>query len=78
MTMTEPQKRTSGTAEPQVPGLKVGARTEFCVIGDVIPGQLDALRQVLKGHMADPRTQEAVNEIGAQLQEHGTAATASL
>ena len=64
MTMTEPQQGTSGTAEPQVPGQKVGARTEFCVIGDVIPGQLDALRQVLKEHMANPRTQEAITEIG--------------
>jgi hypothetical protein len=54
----------SGTAEPQVPGLRVGARTEFCVIGDVIPGQLDALRQVLKDHQADPGTQEAINQIG--------------
>ena len=51
-------------AEPPVPGLRLGARTEFCVIGDVIPGQLDALRQVLKGHMANPRTQDAINEIG--------------
>jgi hypothetical protein len=64
MTMTEPQKGTRDTADPQVPGLKVGARTEFCVIGDVIPGHLDALRQVLKEHMANPRTQEAVHEIG--------------
>jgi hypothetical protein len=64
MTMTEPRQGTSGTGEPQVPGLKVGARTEFCAIGDVIPGHLDALRQVLKGGMANTRIQEAVTEIG--------------
>jgi len=51
-------------AEPQVPGLKVGARTEFLVIGDVIPGHEEALRQVLKEHMANPRTQEAIAQIG--------------
>jgi hypothetical protein len=45
-------------------GLKVGARSEFLVIGDVIPGQEKALRQTLERHMADPRTQEAVNQIG--------------
>ena len=50
--------------DPQVPGLKVGARTEFCVIGDVIPGHEDMLRQVLAEQMANPRTQEAVNEVG--------------
>jgi hypothetical protein len=50
--------------EPQVPGLKVGARTEFLAIGDVIPGHEDALRQVLKEHMALPRTAEAIAEIG--------------
>jgi hypothetical protein len=46
------------------PGLKLGARTEFLVIGDVIPGHEAALRQVLKEHMANPRTQEAVAQIG--------------
>jgi hypothetical protein len=51
-------------ADPQRPGLKVGARTEFLVIGDVIPGHEDTLRQVLKEHMANPRTQQAVKEIG--------------
>ena len=50
--------------EPQVPGLKAGSRTEFLVIGDVIPGHEDALRQVLKEINASPRSQEAVNEIG--------------
>lgn len=45
-------------------GLKIGARTEFLVIGDVIPGHEDTLRQVLNEHMANPRTQDAVNEIG--------------
>ena len=62
--MADTQKEKSGMAEPQVPGLKVGARTEFLVIGDVIPGHEEALRQVLKEHGANPRTQEAVNEIG--------------
>ncbi|MDX6292333.1 MAG: hypothetical protein QOH50_1408 [Kribbellaceae bacterium] len=45
-------------------GLKVGARSEFMVIGDVIAGHEEALRQTLKRHMADPRTQQAVNQIG--------------
>ena len=45
-------------------GLKVGARSEFLVIGDVIPGHEEALRQTLKRHMADPRTQQAINQIG--------------
>ena len=31
--------------EPQVPGLRAGSRMEFLVIGDVIPGHEDALRQ---------------------------------
>ena len=39
--------------EPQVPGLKAGSRTEFLVIGDVIPGHEDALRQVMREHMAN-------------------------
>jgi hypothetical protein len=51
-------------ADQKRPGLKVGARTEFLVIGDVIPGHEDALRQVLAEHMDNPRTQEAVNGIG--------------
>ena len=50
--------------QPQVPGLRLGARTEFLVIGDVIPGHEDALRQILREHMANPRTQEAVAQIG--------------
>jgi hypothetical protein len=45
-------------------GLKVGARSEFLAIGDVTPGQEEALRQTLKRHMADPRTQGAVLQIG--------------
>ena len=45
-------------------GLKVGERSEFLVIGDVIPGHEEELRQTLKRHMADPRTQQAVNQIG--------------
>ena len=45
--MTEPQEMSDMT-EPQVPGLKAGSRTEFLVIGDVIPGHEDALRQALK------------------------------
>jgi hypothetical protein len=46
------------------PGLKLGARTEFLVIGDVIAGHEETLRKVLKEHMANPRTQEAVAQIG--------------
>jgi hypothetical protein len=49
---------------PKRTGLKCGAKTEFLVIGDVIPGHEEALRQVLKAHAANPRTQEAINEIG--------------
>ncbi|MDT7651059.1 MAG: hypothetical protein QOI36_2465 [Pseudonocardiales bacterium] len=45
-------------------GLKVGARSEFLAIGDVIPGHEEELHQTLQRHMADPRTQEAVNQIG--------------
>jgi hypothetical protein len=60
----EPKKTKPETGGPQRPGLKLGARTEFLVIGDVIPGHEEALRQVLKRHMANPRTQDAINEIG--------------
>ena len=49
---------------PKRPGLKVGSRTEFTVLGDVIPGHEDALRQVLREHIDNPRTQQAVEEIG--------------
>ena len=45
-------------------GLKLGARSEFLAIGEVIPENEEELRQTLKRHMADPRTQEAVNQIG--------------
>jgi hypothetical protein len=45
-------------------GLKVGARSEFLAIGDVIPGHEEVLRQTLKRHMSDSRTQQAVNQIG--------------
>ena len=62
--MAEPQTAKSAVVDPQVPGLKLGARTEFLVIGDVIPGHEETLRQVLKEHMANPRTQQAVEEIG--------------
>jgi hypothetical protein len=51
-------------ADQTRPGLKVGVRTEFLVIGDVIPGHEDTLRQVLAEHMDNPRTQAAVDEIG--------------
>ena len=50
--------------DPQRPGLKVGSRTEFCVIADVIPGHEDALRQVLAEHIDNPLTQAADDEIG--------------
>lgn len=62
--MLETQKLQSAMAHPQRPGLKWGARTEFLVIGDVVPGHEDALRQVLREHMANPRTQQAIEEIG--------------
>jgi len=52
------------TTNVQRPGLKVGSRTEFLVIGDVVPGDEDVLRQLLKEHMANPRTQQAVVQIG--------------
>jgi hypothetical protein len=52
------------TSNVQRPGLKVGARTEFLVIGDVVPGDEDVLRQVLREHMANPRTQQAIEQIG--------------
>ena len=51
-------------AEPQVPGRKVGARTEFCAIGDVIPGREDTLRQVMAKQMANARRiQDAVEKV---------------
>jgi hypothetical protein len=62
--MSEPQKGKSNMAHPKRPGLKCGAKTEFLVIGDVIPGHEDALRQVLREHMTNPRTQQAVEQIG--------------
>ena len=49
---------------PRRPGLKTGSRTEFCVIADVIPGHLDALRKVLADHIDNPLTQAAIDEIG--------------
>jgi len=49
---------------PKRPGLKLGARTEFLVIGDVIPGHEETLRKILEQHMANPRTQEAILQIG--------------
>jgi hypothetical protein len=61
--MAEQITAKTGAADPQVPGLTNGARTEFLVIGDIIPGHEDALRAVLKRHAAEPRTQEAINEI---------------
>jgi hypothetical protein len=51
-------------ADPQRPGLRLGARTEFFVIGDVIPGHEDALRQEMADHMNNPNTQAAIEEIG--------------
>lgn len=63
--MTDTQKgKSDKAAHPKRPGLKVGSRTEFLVIGDVIPGHEEVLRQILKEHMANPRTQEAVEQIG--------------
>jgi hypothetical protein len=51
-------------ANPNRPGLHLGSRTEFFVMGDVIPGHEDALRQVLAEHMGNPNTQQAIDEIG--------------
>jgi hypothetical protein len=51
-------------AGSQRPGLQLGSRTEFFVIGDVIPGHEDALRQVLGEHVNNPRTEQAIEEIG--------------
>ena len=51
-------------ADQQRPGLKLGARSEFFVIGDVIPGHADALSQALGEHMNNPKTQQAVDQIG--------------
>jgi hypothetical protein len=51
-------------ADPKRPGLKLGARTEFLVIADVIPGHEDVLRQVLAEHIDNPLTQAAIHEIG--------------
>jgi hypothetical protein len=52
-------------ADPQVPGRKVGARTEFCAIGDIIPGREGKLRQVLAKQMANARPiQEALEKVG--------------
>jgi hypothetical protein len=62
--MADTQKEKSSMTHLKRPGLKRGARTEFLVINDVIPGHEETLRQVLKEHGANPRTQEAVNEIG--------------
>ena len=50
--------------EPQYSGMKAGSRTEFLVIGDVIPGHEDALREALEEVRTSPRSQEGVNEIG--------------
>ncbi len=45
-------------------GQKIGARSEFLAIGEVIPGHEEELRETLKRHMADSRTQQAVIQIG--------------
>ena len=45
-------------------GQKVGARSEFLAIDDVIPGTEDALRQQLARHMGDPHITNAINQIG--------------
>jgi hypothetical protein len=45
-------------------GLKAGARSEFLAIGDVIPGQEEALRQALKRDVGNPEVQQAINQIG--------------
>jgi len=45
-------------------GQKVGSRSEFLAIGDVIPGKEEALRQQLARHMGDPHITNAINQIG--------------
>jgi hypothetical protein len=45
-------------------GLKTGARSEFLAIGDVIPGQEEALRQALERDVGNPKVQQAINQIG--------------
>ncbi|MFE9941838.1 hypothetical protein [Streptomyces hirsutus] len=45
-------------------GLKVGPRSEFLAIGDVIPGREEALRDTLERHRSDPHIQQAIKEIG--------------
>ena len=45
-------------------GLKIGARSEFLAIGDVIPGQEEALRQTLERDVGNPKVQQAINQIG--------------
>src|SRR5215469_10540546 len=49
---------------PKRPGLKVGSRTEFTIFANVLPGHEAALREALERAMANPQTQQAVQDIG--------------
>jgi hypothetical protein len=55
---------TPTTTTPKRPGLKVGSRTEFTIFANVLPGHETALRETLERNMANPRTQQAVQDIG--------------
>ena len=45
-------------------GLTAGARSEFFIIADVIPGHEEALRQTQERQQGDPNLQRAIEEIG--------------
>jgi hypothetical protein len=54
----------SNTINEYRTGLKLGARSEFLAIGEVMPGHEETLRQTLARHMGDPNITNAINEIG--------------
>ena len=45
-------------------GQRIGSRSEFLAIGDVIPGKEEALRKQLAAHMGSPGITHAINQIG--------------
>jgi len=55
---------TPTTTTPKRPGLRAGSRTEFTVFATVLPGHETALRETLVQSMANPRTQQALQDIG--------------
>jgi hypothetical protein len=55
---------TPTTTTPKRPGLKVGSRTEFTIFANVLPGHETALRATLERSMANPSTQQAIQDIG--------------